>query len=162
GNGDSLAIFRAMEWAANKGANIVSMSLGFDFPGMVTGLKIDGYPIELATSIGLEHFKDNLRMFDSMMRVIEAGRAFGRGPLVIAASGNESQRNKDPRFRISASLPSAATGVVSVAAVRSAGGSFEITDFSNGRAKICAPGEDILSASAKGEFAVMSGTSMAC
>jgi subtilisin family serine protease len=162
GNGDSLAIFRAMEWAANKGANIVSMSLGFDFPGMVTGLKDDGYPIELATSIGLEHFKDNLRMFDSMMRVIEAGRAFGRGPLVIAASGNESQRDKDPRFRISASLPSAATGVVSVAAVRSAGGSFEITDFSNGRAKICAPGEDILSASAKGEFAVMSGTSMAC
>ncbi|MBH5370967.1 S8 family peptidase [Bradyrhizobium glycinis] len=161
-SGDSLSIFRALEWAANKGANIVSMSLGFDFPGMVSELEKDGYPTELATSIGLEHFKDNLRMFDSMMRVIEAGRAFGRGPLVIAASGNESQRNRDPRFRISASLPSAATGVISVAAVRNAGGSLEISDFSNGRAKICAPGEEILSAAPNGGFATMSGTSMAC
>jgi len=33
GGGDSLAIFRAIEWAANKGPNILSMSLGFDFPG---------------------------------------------------------------------------------------------------------------------------------
>src|SRR5262249_40222551 len=31
-SGDSLSIFQALEWAANKGANIVSMSLGFDFP----------------------------------------------------------------------------------------------------------------------------------
>ena len=110
----------------------------------------------------LEHFKDNLRMFDSVMRVVEAGRAFGRGPLVVAAAGNESQRLRDPRFRISASLPSSATGVISMAAVRKTKSGLEIADFSNCRAKICAPGEDILSAASKGCLAAMSGTSMAC
>ena len=162
GDGDSLAIFRAMEWAARKRANIVSMSLGFDFPGMASGLEKDGYPVELATSIALEHFTDNLRMFDSIMRVIEAGRPFGRGPMVVAASGNESRRSRDPRFRISASLPSAAVGIISVAALRKGDGGLEIADFSNGRAKVCAPGEDIVSAAAGGGLATMSGTSMAC
>jgi subtilisin family serine protease len=162
GGGDSLAILRALNWVAEKGVNIVSMSLGFDFPGMVSRLEKQGYPKELAVSIGLEHFKDNLRMFDSMMGMIDAGKPFGRGPMVIAAAGNESQRQKDPRFRISASLPSAASRVISVAAVRDAGGTFEIADFSNGRAKVCAPGQEILSAGKGNGFAVMSGTSMAC
>ncbi|MCX5512996.1 hypothetical protein C3941_02065 [Kaistia algarum] len=63
---------------------------------------------------------------------------------------------------ISASLPSAAAGVISVAAVRNEGGSLRIADFPNGRAKICAPGEEIVSAAANGAFAMMSGTSMAC
>ncbi|WP_027154896.1 S8 family serine peptidase [Mesorhizobium sp. WSM2561] len=162
GPGESVAIFQAMEWAVNNDANIISMSLGFDFPGMVRDLEADGYPIELATSIGLEHFKDNLRMFDSIMKVLEVGRAFGRGPLVIAASGNESQRERDPRFRISASLPSSASGVISVAAVRQDGTKLEISDFSNARAKVCGPGQDILSAAPGGGLASMSGTSMAC
>lgn len=165
GRGDSLSIFRAMEWAADQRADIVSMSLGFDFPGMVADLVDEGYPVEMATSIGLEHFKDNLRMFDSIMRVIDAGRKFGRGPLVVAASGNESQRSRDPRFRISASLPSAASGVISVAAVRSlASGLFGISDFSNGGAMLCAPGEEIVSAESGNRvgLATMSGTSMAC
>ncbi|MDI7865299.1 S8 family serine peptidase [Rhizobiaceae bacterium n13] len=163
GGGDSLAIYRAMQWATDNKADVISMSLGYDFPGMVRELEQDGYPIELATSIALEHFKDNLRMFDSVMNVLEAGRPFGRGPIVVAASGNESDRNRDPRFRISASLPSSAKGVISVAAVRENGSGYEIANFSNGRAKVCAPGQDIVSAAAaqKG-LAVMSGTSMAC
>lgn len=162
GGGDSLAIYRAMQWAADKGANVISMSLGYDFPGMVRELKQEGYPVELATSIALEHFKDNLRMFDSVMNVLEAGRAFGRGPIVVAASGNESERDRDPRFRISASLPASARGVISVAAVREKGSGFEIANFSNGRAKVCAPGQDIVSAALKKGLSVMSGTSMAC
>jgi subtilisin family serine protease len=82
--------------------------------------------------------------------------------MVVAAAGNESQRSRDPRFRISASLPSAASGVISVPAVRAAGKLFEIAAFSNGRAKICAPGENTVSAAAGGGLATMSGTSMAC
>lgn len=162
GGGTSLAVYRAMQWAADKGANIISMSLGYDFPGMVRELEQDGYPVELATSIALEHFKDNLRMFDSVMNVLEAGRPFGRGPIVVAASGNESDRDRDQRFRISASLPSSAKGVISVAALRQNGFGFEIASFSNGRAKVCAPGQDIVSAALKEGLAVMSGTSMAC
>lgn len=162
GGGDSFAVYRAMQWAAEKGAHIISMSLGYDFPGMVRDLERDGYPVELATSIALEHFKDNLRMFDSVMTVLEAGRPFGRGPMVVAASGNESERDRDPRFRISASLPSSAKGVISVAAVRENGAGFDIADFSNGRAKVCAPGQDIVSAALKQGLSTMSGTSMAC
>ncbi len=162
GSGDTLAIFKAMEWAANNGANIISMSLGFDFPGLVRELETDGYPIELATSIALDHFKDNLRMFDSLMGVIGAGHAFGRGPLVMAAAGNESERARDPRFKISASVPAAAVNVISVAALRNTAAGMQVADFSNGRAKICAPGEDILSASSQGGLELMSGTSMAC
>ncbi|MDX0995180.1 S8 family serine peptidase [Sinorhizobium medicae] len=162
GGGDSFAVYRAMQWAAENGANIISMSLGYDFPGMVRDLQKDGYPVELATSIALEHFKDNLRMFDSVMTVLEAGRPFGRGPMVVAASGNESERDRDPRFRISASLPSSAKGVISVAAVRENGAGLEISSFSNGRAKVCAPGQDIVSAALKQGLSIMSGTSMAC
>jgi subtilisin family serine protease len=162
GGGDSLAVYKGMQWAADNGANVVSMSLGYDFPGMVRELEQDGYPVELATSIALEHFKDNLRMFDSVMGVIEAGRAFGRGPIVVAASGNESERDRDPRFRISASLPASAKGVISVAAVRDNGNMLEISDFSNGRAKVCAPGQDIVSAGLRQGLSTMSGTSMAC
>lgn len=162
GDGGSAVILQAMQWAANKGAHIVSMSLGFDFPGMVRQLQEEGYPPELATSIALESFKDNLRLFDSVMELIEAGRAFGRGPLVIAAAGNESRLDADSRFRISASLPSSATGVLSVAALRTDGDSFAIANFSNVRAKIFAPGAEILSAARDGGFAAMSGTSMAC
>lgn len=162
GAGESLAIFQAMEWAVNNEANIISMSLGFDFPGMVRDLEVEGYPVALATSIGLEHFKDNLRMFDSIMKVLEVGRSFGRGPLVIAASGNESKREVDPRFRISASLPSSASGVISVAAVKKVGAKLAIAEFSNARARVCGPGQDILSAAPGGGLASMSGTSMAC
>ncbi len=162
GDGGSSVILQAMQWAANEGAHIVSMSLGFDFPGMVRQLQEEGYPPELATSIALESFKDNLRLFDSVMELIEAGRAFGRGPLVIAAAGNESRLDADSRFRISASLPSSATGVLSVGALRTDGGSLTIADFSNVRAKLLAPGAEILSAAPDGRFAAMSGTSMAC
>ncbi|MCJ9669452.1 MULTISPECIES: S8 family serine peptidase [unclassified Neorhizobium] len=162
GESDSLAIFKSMRWATDHGAHIISMSIGFDFPGLVAKLVEDDYPIKLATSIALEHFKDSLRMFDTIMGSIEATGPSARGPLVIAAAGNDSMRDQDPRFRLSASLPSSASGVISVAALRKAAGGLEIAEFSNGRAVICAPGGDILSAARDGGLATMSGTSMAC
>ena len=62
----------ALTWAMQERADIISMSLGFDFPGMVAGLTADGWPVDLATSTALEAYRGNLRMFDAIMAVVKA------------------------------------------------------------------------------------------
>ncbi len=54
GGGDSDMIFRAIQWAVGSGANVISMSLGFDFPGLVADRVKAGWPPDLATSRALE------------------------------------------------------------------------------------------------------------
>jgi len=163
GGGDSPMLFRGIEWAIREGADIISMSLGFDFPGFVARLIDDGWPPELATSVGLEAYRGNLRMFDALMGMAQAGAPFDRDPVVVAASGNESRRGLDPTFRIAASIPAAAFNMVSVAAVGpAAAGKFAVADFSNSMPVLAGPGVDILSAAPGGSTATMSGTSMAC
>lgn len=161
--GDSAMLFDALNWASSMGANIASMSLGFDFPGMVEQLvEGEGLPQPVAVSNALVVFGQNLRAFDAIMATFRAGEPFGRNMLVIGAAGNESQRTAAANFRISASLPSAATGVVSVAAYGRKGANYMIAPFSNTDAQIAAPGVDILSVDIGGGLAEMSGTSQAC
>lgn len=162
GRGTSDMIFNALHWAAEQRVHIISMSLGFDFPGMVADQVANGWPVELAISMTLDTYRGNLRMFDAIMGEFRARAAFGNAPLVIAAAGNESRRGTDPRFRIAASLPAAAEGVISVAALRQDGSGFSVADFSNIHAKVAAPGQDILSANTDGTLISHSGTSMAC
>ena len=162
GFGSSEMVFEALRWAMDEGADVVSMSLGFDFPGMVAQQVADGWPANLATSNALEAYRGNLRMFDALMAVLRANKAFGASPLVVAASGNESRRDLDGTYRIAASLPAAAEGVVSVAAVNRSGAGYAVADFSNSLALVCAPGVDIRSAWPGGALATLSGTSMAC
>lgn len=161
--GDSLMLFDALNWANKERANIVSMSLGFDFPGMVEQLvEGDGLPQPVAVSNALVLFGQNLRAFDSIMANFRANQDFGRNMLVVGAAGNESRRDEEANYRISASLPSAAAGIVSVAAYGRKGAKYEIAPFSNSDALIAAPGVDILSADLGGGLAEMSGTSQAC
>lgn len=163
GQGDSAQLFQALMWAMQNGAHIVSMSLGFDFPGMVARLaNQEGWPVDLATSSALEAYRANLRMFDAIMELYNAQAAFGSSPLVVAAAGNESRRDLDASYRLAASLPSAATHVISVAAVGQALDRFSVAPFSNSMATIAAPGVDIRSAQLGGGLAALSGTSMAC
>ena len=54
GSGSSEMIFEAINWASENKADVISMSLGFDFPGMVESLIDDGLPAELAASQALE------------------------------------------------------------------------------------------------------------
>ncbi|MBK2451622.1 S8 family serine peptidase, partial [Escherichia coli] len=117
GSGDSEMVFDALHWATSNGANVISMSLGFDFPGLVDDLCQQGWPTKLATSTALEAYRANLLMFNAIMAELKAKRAFGKDVLVVAAAGNESERTVDPKFVIAASLPSAAEDVLSVAAV---------------------------------------------
>ena len=50
--GGSDAIVRAINWALEEGANVISMSLGIDFPGFVDALVTrQGLPIDLATTM---------------------------------------------------------------------------------------------------------------
>ncbi|MGC2780129.1 MAG: S8 family serine peptidase [Bradyrhizobium sp.] len=163
GGGSSEMIFRGIQWALDEGAHVISMSIGFDFPGSVERMAAGGLPSRPAVSNALEAYRSNLRFFDALMQMVKAQAAFRDTAVVVAASGNESERKGAPAFTIAASLPAAADGVVSVAALsRGAGGKFEIADFSNTMAQVAAPGVDILSAKIGGGLSSKSGTSMAC
>jgi subtilisin family serine protease len=160
GGGSSEMIFRGIQWALDQGAQVMSMSLGFDFPGSVKAMEAGGLPTEAAVSNALEAYRSNLRFFDALMQMVKVQAAFRETAVVVAATGNEANR---PTFTIAASLPAAADGVISVAALgRGAGGKFGIASFSNTMAQVAAPGVDILSAKPGGGLQTMSGTSMAC
>jgi subtilisin family serine protease len=162
GAGTSEATFRGITWALDQGAQVISMSLGFDFPGMVSARVKQGWPADLATSIALEAYRGNARMFDALMGMVRAREAFGPGCVVVAAAGNESRRDISPRYQIAASLPAAADGVLSTGALAKAGEGYTVTPFSNSLPRVCAPGQDIKSASPGTALRTMSGTSMAC
>jgi hypothetical protein len=56
GGGSSEMIISAIQWAVENGANIISMSLGIDFPGFVRQLEENGLPTEIAASRALKVF----------------------------------------------------------------------------------------------------------
>jgi subtilisin family serine protease len=160
GGGNSDMIFRGIQWALEQGAHVISMSLGFDFPGAVQRMVTGGIPVAPATSNALEAYRSNLRFFDALMQMVEAKGAFGDTAVVVAATGNESHR---PTFTVAASLPAASRGIISVAALgRNAAGTFDVANFSNTVSQLAAPGVDILSAKLGGGLVSMNGTSMAC
>jgi subtilisin family serine protease len=161
GSGDSEMIFRGIQWALQENADVISMSLGFDFPGLVQNLVGQGWPPDLATSTALEAYRANLRMFDALMEMVEARSAFGQGTILVAAAGNESRREQHPDYEIAVSIPAAAQGVVSVGAVEAAQDGLRIASFSNTFPQLSAPGVGILSAQVGGGLKALSGTSMA-
>lgn len=119
-------------------------------------------PVILATSIALEAYRMNLRMFDRIMDLFRAQAAFDGGVIVVAASGNESARETNPDFEVSASVPAAAEGVISVGAVSEASGVLSVAPFSNTNPVLSAPGVNVVSAATGGGLVALNGTSMAC
>jgi len=161
GGGGSDQIAQAIQWAVNGGANVISMSLGIDFPGFVKELEADGLPTELATSVALEGYRTNVLLFERLASFIAAQGAFGSTAILVAAAGNESQREVNADFEISVSPPAVADGVVSVAALGASAQGFTVADFSNVGARLSGPGVNIQSARVGGGLRSMSGTSMA-
>jgi subtilisin family serine protease len=157
--GSSDQIARAMQWAVDNGANVISMSLGIDFPGLVKELEAFGFPTELATSLALEGYRTNVQLFERLASLIVARETFGQAAVTVAAAGNESRRDEDPNFEINVSPPAVAEGVVSVAALGE--GSLTVAPFSNTSANVSGPGVGIVSAKAGGGLTSKSGTSMA-
>jgi subtilisin family serine protease len=160
--GSTDALMKAMLWALESGAHVMSMSLGLDFPGLVARWTDNGLALQPATSRALEGYRDSLRLFGRLADVLRAAGPYGRSAIVIAATGNESQRGAAVPYTIGVAPPAASEGFVAVGALRrTRDGTLEVAEFSNVGASVAAPGVDILSAKAGGGFTVMSGTSTA-
>lgn len=159
--GSSESIVRAIQWAADKGAHVISMSLGMDFPGLVAQLQGEGYPPELATSLALEGYRANVQLFERLASLVRALGGFQQATVTVAAAGNESQRDVNPDFEIAVSPPAVAEGVISVAALGQTPQGLKVADFSNTGANLSGPGVGVFSAWKNGGTRTISGTSMA-
>jgi subtilisin family serine protease len=160
GRGSSAQLVDGLLWAVREGANVVSVSIGFDFPRMVKELvELDGLAIEAATSKALTMYRDNLRLFDAVAQLVKAHSAMFSKAVVIAAAGNESKR---PKYQIATAAPAAADGFISVGALEQRpDGNLGIAAFSNSGPLIAGPGVAIQSAGLDGGLASKDGTSMA-
>jgi subtilisin family serine protease len=164
GGGSTEVLYNAIQWALARKADIISLSLGIDFPGQVQRHIDAGLPPDIAASRALEAYRANLRLFDRLAATVEARRRMGRGPLLVAASGNECRRLVDPSFTVGAAPPSAADGFVSVGALgqsNDVAAPFVVAPFSNTGCLLAAPGVRIRSAALGGGLVELSGTSMA-
>lgn len=155
--GDSEQVVNAIQWAAEEGADIISMSLGIDYPGKVKQLQ-EVLPIEIAVSRALEGYRANVILFDRLASLMRS-----RKVLIVAAAGNESRKDVKPEYEVGVSPPAVAEGIVSVGALMQTneGQLLDIATFSNVGSNIAAPGVGILSAKSGGGVKKLSGTSMA-
>lgn len=158
GGGSSVTIASAIQWALDQGANVISMSLGIDFPGAVNALIQRGMDPRPATSLALEGYRANVNLFNQLAAYVQARGAFGQGCLIVAASGNESER---PNYEIAVAPPAAATGILAVGALARGPNGLTVASFSNKEVNLSAPGVNVRSAAPGGGLVSMNGTSMA-
>lgn len=159
--GSSDQIVRAIQWAAEYGANVISMSLGMDFPGLVDRLIAADFPPALATSRALEGYRANVLLFERLASLLRSPGSVSEAAVVIAAAGNESLRDVNPDFEIAVSPPAVSEGIISVAALGREPNGLTVANFSNTGANVAGPGVGIASVKKGGGLVTMSGTSMA-
>jgi subtilisin family serine protease len=157
GGGSTASLVQAILWAQANGANIISMSLGVDFPTHVDDLIAGGLPRAAAVSIALENYRANADLFSSLTKFLAESDTFGQACIIVAASGNESNR---PAFTVTTSVPAAGDGMISVGAIDN---TRKVASFSNTDCNVSGPGVGVQSAWIGSTTAMntISGTSMA-
>lgn len=164
-------VSKAISWAVENGANVISMSLSFNFTGLAADLHKNGLPVEAATALALIEFQNNLRLFDGLTNLFRAKENFpgNQGVVIVGAAGNHSHRESrsgEPIFVVPVAAPNNAFGVISVGALRRTEKGLGIAPFSNSGPTLTAPGFEVLSADIdpRGNdlLTFKNGTSMAC
>lgn len=162
GRGSSISMVRALTWAQEQGAQVISLSISINFMKLIEWWIDNGKTSEEATSRALSAYRDTVRVFDSLTQHLTARSQFsGSNAIIVAAAGNESDRHGTPQAVIDVSLPAAAAGILSVGAVEPQGELYRIATFSNSNPMLCAPGVGIVSAKVGGGLVALNGTSMA-
>lgn len=167
GKGSSTAtIITSIEWALDNGADVISMSLGIDYPNTVKNLQKSGYPPEVATSVALSNYVETVSLFSTLGDYLEQKHKYRKRPyMLIAATGNQSRMLINSEYRVTATPPSASNGFISVGAVGRTDTSkiedLKVAHFSNSNPHLVGPGVDICSAKPGGKFVESNGTSMA-
>jgi len=163
--GSTLDVCKGVMWALQRGADVISMSVGIDFSRYHESLRDVGVPSGVALSRALEAYRSNIRLFDRLGVLAGEMARWGQGAILLAAAGNESRRDLDATFTVAKVPPSAADGFLSIGAVGTADGNpdgpFSVAAFSNTVCDVVGPGVDILSAWPSGGLRTCSGTSMA-
>jgi subtilisin family serine protease len=161
--GDSDMLIRGLSWAHEQGAQIIAMSVGFDFAGTVADRLQQGWSGNHATAVALEAYRANLHLFDRLLALFREQEPFTGGSIIVAAAGNDSIRGGGRELIVSASPPAGSEGVISVGAVDpdGAGRGHCVSSFSNSGVGIAAPGRAIVSAALGGGLSALSGTSTA-
>jgi subtilisin family serine protease len=160
GNSDMLV--RGLTWAHEQGANVISMSVGFDFAATVAKRIEEGWSADLATAVSLEAYSANLRLLDRLLLMLRMQEPFTGGAIVVAAAGNDSTRGFANEHIMTACPPCGSDKIISVGSVdRDTSSGYRVSSFSNCGVEITAPGRDIVSAAGGGGLKAQSGTSMA-
>lgn len=161
GNTDMLA--RGIVWAHERGAQIVSMSVGLDFAATIRDRIEQGWSGELATSVALEAYRANLELLDCLLQMFRMQEPMTGGSILIGAAGNDSSRGARGEYIMSACPPSGLESVLSVGSLDPSDDTrgHRVSTFSNAGVDIVAPGRDVPSAALGGGLATLSGTSVA-
>lgn len=153
-------IINAIQWALRENADIISLSLGINFPSIVNyHIKEGGVPEDIAACRAIKDYRVNFELFDAEAQSVwKRAKTVGKGAILVAASGNESRRIENPNHTVEATIPGAANHVISVGAVDQ---ELNVTSFSNTGCVLSAPGVSVLSSVPGGKLGFKEGTSMA-
>lgn len=161
--GDTDMLIRGLSWAHEEGAQIISMSVGFDFAATVADRMEQGWSGNRATAVALEAYRANLSLLDRLLGLFRQQEPLTGGSVIVAAGGNDSIRGAGSELIISACPPAGSERTLSVGALDPDGDGrgHRVSSFSNGGVAIAAPGRAIISAASGGGVATLSGTSLA-